>query len=129
MYQVTWVGQPNQSLNLGAHRLFSSVPKYFEDNQLPVPFNTLKSMPGISIVKGTFINPGDSIPQGVDPSTIIEKKQKAGVEWIGTSRRRTVELNGKLFNLETGSPNFDVTDQEADGLSKLGFIKKVYRPL
>lgn len=129
-YRIVWTGETNQTLSLGGLSFLSGIPKYFTNETIPMTISKMNKLDSLSIENGEFIDPTDSLPEGVNPFQVQEKVTSVGIVWRGSSRLRTVTLNGNRVTLENGVPNFDFSDSDAKEIVRTNaYIEKVNRTL
>lgn len=126
-YRVVWSGGKDQSLSLGGLSFLNGIPKYFIEDKLPMLFSSLNKLPGVVAIKGEFIDPTDTFPEGTSPIQ-TNKMSNVGVVWKGTSRIRVVTIKGKRVSLENGVPNFEFSSNEVEEVIRTNsYVEKVNR--
>lgn len=129
-YQVTWSGQENQTLSLGGIAFENGKTKYFTDDNLPMQINDLRRIPGVTVTKGIFLNPGEKAPGDINSSEVFNRAQNIGLVWKGSSRIKVVTINDRRITLQAHVPNFELSESEVNEVSsKYSYVEKVNRPL
>lgn len=111
-YQITWTGQSNQTLSLGGLSFLSGKPRYFTEGSLPLQLDVIKSITGISVVSGVFIDPLDGTLQGTTLAKALSGNP--GIMFRGAASVKYVMVGLKRATLQRNVPNYDFNPSEAE---------------
>lgn len=106
-YEVTFKGSANSKFNFGGHTLDPFMPKYFEEQEMPISYKEAKSLPNLDV----------NIVELPEKPTVeqvqLKKLAGKGLMWVGASPKRVNEFGVFVKNV----PNYTVSEE---GFKALG---------